>query len=127
MLSPPGEIRKKEEELSWDEYVSNLKVHCAKQHPSEKWFEVCKYLSKKIGQSCFDGWLSSMVPQKLEEDEVILVYPCRWTAERVWAKENAWIRVALESVFPNLKRYQVVYNASLKEGSSYEKADRYSK
>jgi hypothetical protein len=103
-------------DLPWDEYVSNLKTHCAKQHPSEKWFEICKYLSKKIGQSCFDSWLSEMIPQKLEEDEVILAYPSQGKAERVWAKENSWIRVALESVFPNLKRYHVTYDPNLKEG-----------
>jgi hypothetical protein len=47
-------------ELSWTDYVAQIKQHCTQHHYSDDWFEICKRLARMLGQPTFESWLKQL-------------------------------------------------------------------
>ena len=88
-------------------FLQSLQLKCASESSKPQWFEICKGIVKTLGQASFESWFLNVVPEKLEEEEVVLTFPHEFSADHVKNTYGREIQGILKTVFPKLKSYDL--------------------
>lgn len=101
----PEEV--KQQALSQNEFEHLLTRHCQSTIAPQQWHEVCKILTSKLGQACFQNWLKEITPLSVSETVVQLEVKTRFLRDYISSTYGMELRQALKSVFGQFQAFEI--------------------
>ena len=94
-------------EKPWVEYTQSLKEHCTSKHYPEGWFEVCKFLSRQLGQATFENWFKHIEPELKDEHTLWLLTGTPFLQDYITTHYRDFLETAIRSAFPKVTEFKI--------------------